>query len=67
MRRLNLILSEDAFRNLEELRQNLGKSSKADVLRSAVAFMEYIEQQKAAGKQITVSQNGQIEKELIIL
>ena len=62
MRKLSLLLSEEAYHNLERLRKKQGKKSKADFLRGAVALMAYVEEQKDAGKQIGVLHNGSVEK-----
>ena len=54
MRRLNIELSEEAYRNLEELRKKMGKTSKVEVLRSGVALLDLIQLQKTKGKSIGI-------------
>jgi len=54
MRRLNLELSEEAYETLEMLRQRLDKTSKAEVLRSAVALLQLAAAEKAKGKKLAI-------------
>ena len=54
MRRLNLELSEEAYETLEMLRQRMDKTSKAEVLRSAVALLQLAAAEKAKGKKLAI-------------
>lgn len=54
MRRLNLELSEEAYETLEMLRQRMDKTSKAEVLRSAVALLQLAASEKAKGKRLAI-------------
>jgi DNA polymerase II large subunit len=54
MRRLNLELSEEAYETLEMLRQRMDKTSKAEVLRSAVALLQLAASEKAKGKKLAI-------------
>ena len=54
MRRLNLELSEEAYESLEMLRKRMDKTSKAEVLRSAVALLQLAASEKAKGKKLAI-------------
>jgi len=54
MRRLNLELSEEAYETLEMLRKRMDKTSKAEVLRSAVALLQLAASEKAKGKRLAI-------------
>jgi hypothetical protein len=61
MKRLNLELSEAAYNTLERLRAKLGKTSKAEVLRSAVGLLAFVVDEKAKGKSLALlsdAENG---------
>ena len=60
MRRLNLELSEEAYQNLEMLRKQMNKPSKAEVIRSGVALLDLIQTEKGKGKSIgIIGEDGQ--------
>lgn len=54
MRRLNLELSEEAYQNLEKLRKEMDKPSKAEVLRSGVALLDLVQSEKKFGRSIGI-------------
>jgi hypothetical protein len=54
MKRLNLELSEEAYNTLERLRGKLGKTSKAEVLRTAVALLALVSDEKEKGKSLAL-------------
>ena len=68
MRRLNLELSDEAYDNLEMLRKRMGKTSKAEVLRSAVGLLELAQMQRAKGKALgIISGDSQVEARIEIV
>jgi|GEM_PF-4303426 len=54
MKRLNLELSEEAYETLETLRKKMDKTSKAEVLRTAVALLSLASSEKAKGKNLAL-------------
>jgi hypothetical protein len=54
MKRLNLELSEEAYETLEMLRKKLDKTSKAEVLRSAVALLALVSSEKEKGRSLAL-------------
>ena len=68
MRRLNLELSEEAYENLEMLRKKMNKTSKAEVLRSAVALLDLAEMQKSKGNRLgIIGENGEVTSRIEII
>ena len=68
MRRLNLELSEEAYQNLEKLRKQMSKPSKAEVIRSGVAVLDLIQLQKSKGKSIgIIGEDGQASTRIEII
>jgi len=68
MRRLNIELSEEAYQNLEELRKKMGKTSKAEVLRTGVALLDLVQLQKSKGKSIgIIGEDGQASTRIEII
>lgn len=59
MRRLNLELSEEAYQNLEKLRKQMNKPSKAEVIRSGIALLDLAQSHKKNGRSIgIISEDG---------
>lgn len=54
MRRLNLELSEEAYQNLETLRKQMNKPSKAEVIRSGIALLKLAQLHKKNGRSIGI-------------
>jgi hypothetical protein len=60
MRRLNLELSEEAYQNLEKLRKQMNKPSKAEVIRSGIALLDLAHLYKKNGRSIgIIGEDGQ--------
>jgi len=67
MKRLNLELSDEADETLEMLRMRMGKTSKAEVLHSAVALLKLAQWQKARGKNLVlIDEDGQVDTRIEI-
>lgn len=68
MRRLNLELSEEAYQNLETLRKEMGKPSKAEVIRSGMAVLDLIQSEKKKGRSLgIIGENGQENTRIAII
>jgi hypothetical protein len=68
MRRLNLELSEEAYATLEMLRKTLDKTSKAEVLRSAVGLLALASSEKAKGKSLAlINGTGKVDSRIEII
>jgi len=52
--RIQLDFSADSFERLEELRRETDESSKAEVIRNAIRFYEWLVEQSKAGRFIEV-------------
>lgn len=62
MRRLNLEISNEAYENLEWLRKELNKASKAEVLRSAVALLDIATREKEKGNKLgVIDKSGKVD------
>ena len=66
--KLNLELSDEAYATLQELQVQLGKSSKAEVLRTGLRLLKFIgnEQRNGHNKGLAIVENGRIDKEILI-
>lgn len=68
MRRLNLELSEEAYQNLEKLRKEMGKPSKAEVIRSGMALLDLVQDEKKNGNSIgIIGKNGEVSTRIAII
>ena len=68
MRRLNLELSEEAYQNLESLRKDMGKTSKAEVIRSGMALLDLVRAEKKNGNSIgIIGENGEASTKIAII
>ncbi len=68
MRRLNLELSEEAYQNLETLRKELKKPSKAEVIRSGMALLDLMQSEKKNGNSIgIIGKNGEASTKIAII
>lgn len=68
MRRLNLELSEEAYQNLETLRKQMGKTSKAEVLRSGMALLDLVQAEKRNSNSLgIVRENGELLQRIIMI
>jgi hypothetical protein len=54
--RVQLDFSEDAFNRLEEIQQETGVASKADVIREAIRVYEWLAEQSKTGRFIEVQE-----------
>ena len=68
MRRLNLELSEEAYQNLEKLRKQMNKPSKAEVIRSGVALLDLIQVESKKGNSLgIIGANGELPTKIKII
>ena len=66
-KRMNLELSEEFDATLEALKQAMGKTSKAEVIRSAVTLLKYAKEQEARGGHLAItSEAGDVEKQIVV-
>ena len=64
---MNVVFNDKAYEVLSKLEKNSGKS-KSEVLRNAIALLEYIEDAKSRdeGVGVAIIKNNKITKEIII-
>lgn len=67
MKRLNLELSDEAYETLEKLRKRLNKSSKAEVLRSAVALLKLASSEIVKGNKLAILNDQGVEARIEIV
>lgn len=64
--RLSVTFSESAYRILENLQKDTGKS-KAEILRLSLALLSYAEDKKKnSGESLAIVKDGHIKQEIII-
>jgi len=66
--KLQINISEDARKEIEELKDKLNLSSYADVIRSSLKLSKYLELEKKAGNEVIIrnKQTGR-EKEIVFV
>lgn len=64
--RLQFDFSKEAVEKLDELKDRLGASSRAEVIRRALALMDRVSSSSQAGAEITI-QNPKGEKQHLVL
>jgi hypothetical protein len=57
---------EQTEKLFEELKRDFGATSKAEVIRRALALLEVARQAKKTGREISVTSEGKIEKSVIV-
>ena len=68
MKRLNLELSEEAYKNLEWLRKKMDKPSKAEVIRSGMALLNLLQEEQKKGNSLgIIPKNGEAPTKLRII
>lgn len=65
-KRMNLEISQSFDDTLETLKGKMGKTSKAEVIRSAITLLNYVKQQEENGGQLAISKDGEVDKEIIV-
>jgi len=65
-KRMNLEVSEEFDATLELLKNRMGKTSKAEVIRSAITLLKYAKDQEDQGGQLAIAKEGDIDKEIVI-
>lgn len=66
-KRMNLELSEEFDSTLEKLKEVMGKTSKAEVIRSAVTLLKYAKDQEARGGRLAItSDQGDIDTHIVV-
>lgn len=64
-RRMNITFNDKAYNILEELQKKTGKT-KSDLLRTALALLDYAQENKEAGKKLFLAdKNDKIQKEIL--
>jgi hypothetical protein len=58
--RVQLDFTPESFRELEDLREEVGASSRADTIRSAMRILRWAIDELKSGENIMVSKNGEI-------
>ena len=67
-KRIQVNISKDAEREIEDLRRRLNLGSVSDVIRSSLKLTRYLELEKAAGNEIIVRNKGsKKEKEIVFM
>lgn len=65
-RKFTVEFNDDAIKLMDHLKDKLGKSSRADVLRLSLAVLNFLEQQRDAGYQVGVFMQREGEPEKIL-
>lgn len=65
-KRMNLEFSEEFDASLEELKSLMNKTSKAEVIRSAVTLLKYVKAQESEGGQLAIAKDGDVDKEIVV-
>ena len=65
-KRMNLEFSEEFDTSLEELKTSMNKTSKAEVIRSAITLLKYVKLQESLGGQLAIAKDGDIDKEIVV-
>jgi len=66
-KRMNLEVSDEFDATLENLKIVMGKTSKAEVIRSAITLLKYAKDQEKEGGHLTItSKDGDVEKEIVV-
>ena len=64
-RRMNITFNDKAYNILEELQKKTGKT-KSELLRTALALLDYAQENKEAGKKLFLTdKNDKIQKEIL--
>jgi hypothetical protein len=66
MQKFTIEFSEDAIKLMDHLKERLGKSSRADVLRTSLAVLNFLEQQREEGYQVGVFMQREGEPEKLL-
>lgn len=64
MKRMNLTFNKKAYEILKKLEEDSG-IGKSEILRNAVALINYIEEKKREGYGIAIIKDGEIKQEII--
>jgi len=65
-RRMNITFNDKAYDILEELQKKTGKT-KSDLLRNALALLDYTQENKDKGKKLFIAdENDTLEKEIVL-
>ena len=68
MKKIQVNISKEAEREIEELRNKLNLSSISDVIRSSLKLAKYIELEKEAGNEVIIrNKDTQKEKEIVFI
>lgn len=66
--KLQVNISEEAQKEIEDLRKKLNLGSISDVIRSSLKLTRYMELEKAAGNEIIIrNKNSKKEKEVVFI
>lgn len=65
-RRMNITFNDEAYNVLEELQKKTGKT-KSDLLRTALALLDYAQENKEKGKKLFVAdKDDKFQKEILL-
>lgn len=65
-RRMNITFNDKAYDILEELQKKTGKT-KSDLLRTALALLDYAQENKEKGKKLFIAgEDDKLQKEIIL-
>jgi len=68
MKKIQVNISKEAEREIEELRNKLNLSSISDVIRNSLKLAKYIELEKEAGNEVIIrNKDTQKEKEIVFI
>lgn len=67
-KKIQIIISDQAKREIEELREELNLGSISDVIRSSLKLTRYLELEKKAGNEIIIrNKKSKKEKEIVFI
>jgi hypothetical protein len=67
MKTFSVNIDERVDKTLEELRRSFGKSSKAEVFRTALALLKVADEARAKGLKLTISdRDDRVQKEIVL-
>ncbi len=65
MRRMNITFNDKCYKALEKL-SVMGEVSKGEILRNAIALLDYVEERKEQGYKLTLVKDGKMKQEIVM-
>ena len=65
MQRINVTFNQKAYEALSKLEKKSGVS-KSELLRNAIALLDYVEERKAHGEKLAIIKGDEIKQEIMI-